>query len=220
MQPATWLSPNKLTSLLGSLLAGWTLLVLDRDYDFPELWLRFGSFLESKPTLFISFHFISFHFIELLSCRGVANLTNSYCPNIIFEVGILCFCLYGVTDIHMWQKGLGIFWWTVGGRIEGVKSAIGTQALNFKSFKLGPFCDLNDLSRLTSHKGNCPLWPGVEEAPIYRVPPLCKACTNCIGEQVHCILYSGFLLVLLSLFLCSSPPSDSILLTMSIKTVC
>ena len=31
------------------------LLVLDRNYDFPELGLHFGSFFESKSTLFISF---------------------------------------------------------------------------------------------------------------------------------------------------------------------
>ena len=58
----------------------------------------------------------------------------------IFEkVGIQCFCLFRVTDIHMWQKDLGRFWWTIGDRIEGVKSAIGTQDLNFKSFWLQPF---------------------------------------------------------------------------------
>ena len=31
-------------------------IINNRDYDIPELGLRFGSFLESKPTLFISFH--------------------------------------------------------------------------------------------------------------------------------------------------------------------
>ena len=38
------------------------------------------------------------------------------------------------------DSGVNVSWgWTVGDRIEGVKSALGNQALDFKSFKLQPF---------------------------------------------------------------------------------
>ena len=85
----------------------------------------------------------------MLPYRGVSNCQTNAAQTFSFEkVGILCFWLFGVTDIHMWQKGLGRFWWTLEGRIEWVKSAMGTQALDLKSFQLGP-CDQKNVGRLT-----------------------------------------------------------------------
>ena len=55
---------------------------------------------------------------------------------------------------------------TVGDRTEGVKRAIGTLALDFKPSNYSPFCDLNNVGCLTSHKGSLPPSTWVEEGSI------------------------------------------------------
>ena len=130
--------------------------------------------------------------------RGVSNSTNSHCPNIILKkLGVQCFCLFGVTDIHMWQKGLGRFWWTVGDVIEGVMSAIGTHALDFKSFQLQTFWwpERCWLFKITQR---------VEEGSI-------KGPSTRQNRYKTGLVNSYIVSHILGSFLCSSSLSDSIL---------
>ena len=72
-------------------------------------------------TLLFSIHTLNLVFFQKASGGGAGH------PPLKGQEGALT---------HRIPPDLGL---TVGGRIEGVKSAIGNQALDFKSFQLRPF---------------------------------------------------------------------------------
>ena len=143
------------------------------------------------------------NYTQLLSI-GVYTTQQTHTAQTLFlkKLGIQCFSLFGLMDIHMWQKGLGRSWWTVRDRIEGVQSAIGTQALDFKSFRLQPFWWPEGCRQLAQRE--LPPFSEVEEGSIEG--PSTRQSRYRTG-----LVNSYIVSPILGSFLCSSPPSDSIL---------